>query len=305
MASISVIMPAYNAAGTIAAAIDSVISQTYNDWELIVVDDASTDKTASIVAGYSANDNRVKLLSLARNGWMANARNQGIAIATGEYLAFLDSDDIWAKGKLLKQMAFHQEHPVVTLSHTDFDMFSVDGIKKRPFKNLIGRNYKKAGDLIPSIYCKNTIGVLTVMVKREQVIAAGCFDISMRGPEDQDLWIRLAENGARFGYIDHKLAFYQLNAGGITHHIGRYKSAYKQLLKKHRAQAIHYNVYNLALANYYRYFGLFYSSKKNYRLAQLYLCAAMRTEGYLTDKLMTFGFYLFCVLKYAISGLKK
>jgi teichuronic acid biosynthesis glycosyltransferase TuaG len=298
-------MPAYNAAETIEASIDSVIGQTYKDWELIVVDDASTDQTASIVAKYKANDSRVKLLSLAQNGWLPNARNQGIAIATGEYLAFLDADDSWAKDKLLKQMAFHQENAGVVLSHTDFDMFNVDGIKRRPFKNLIGRQYKKAGDLIPSIYCKNTIGVLTVMVKREQVVAAGCFDISMRTGEDQDLWIRLAENGAQFGYIDQKLALYRLNPGGITHHIGRYKRAYKQMLKKHRANAMHHKVYHLALANYYRYFGLFYSSKKNYRLAQLYLCAAMRTEGYLTDQLMTFGFYLLCVLKYGLSGFKK
>jgi len=305
MALISVIMPAYNAEGTIEEAIESVISQSYKDWELIVVDDASTDQTATIVATYGAKDKRIKLLSLAQNGWMANARNQGIAIAAGEYLAFLDSDDIWTEDKLLKQMAFHRDHNGITFSHTDFDMFSVDGIKKRPFKNLIGRQYKKSGDLIPSIYCKNTIGVLTVVVKREAVVTAGCFDTSMRGPEDQDLWIRLAENGARFGYIDQKLAFYRLNAGGITHHIGRYKHAYKQLLKKHRDKATHYNVYNLAMANYYRYFGLFYSSKKNYRLAQLYLCAAMKSEAYLGDRLMTFGFYVLCVLKYGLNGFKK
>jgi len=302
---VSVIMPAYNAVKTIGESIDSVLGQTYTNWELIVIDDASTDETISIITIYQSKDDRIKLMALSKNGWMANARNHGIATARGEYLAFLDSDDIWMKDKLSEQVNFHIQHPEIIISHTDFDMFSINGIKKRPFKNIIGLKYRKDGNMIPTLYCKNSIGTLTIMVKRDAVLAANCFDIDMRGPEDQDLWIRLAENGGLFGYIDKKLALYRLSEGSVAHNIGRYKRAFKKLLEKHKASAMQYNVYNLALSNYYRYFGLFYSSKKQYRLAMMYLCASIKNESYLPDQILTIGFYILCVLRYYIGGFKK
>lgn len=298
-------MPAYNAAKTIAASIDSVLDQTFINWELIIINDASIDDTASIIKSYLLKDLRIKLVSLARNGGLPNARNKGIEVATGEYLAFLDSDDIWLNDKLTEQVNFHITHSEISISHTNFDMFNAAGIKKRPFKNIIGRQYKKEGNLIPDIYSKNVIGVLTVVVKRNVILALNGFDANLRGAEDQDMWIRIAQSGAQFGYIDKTLALYRLSESAMTSNIGKYKRSYKVLIQKHKAAALNYNAYKPALANYYRYFGIVYHYKQQYKLALMYLRASIQNERYFLDKALTLGLYTLCMVKYRMAGLKR
>lgn len=102
----SVIMPAYNSEKYIDEAIESVIRQTYKNWELIIVNDASTDDTEKIIKSYEEKDKRIKLISLAENQGVANARNMAIQIAEGRYIAFLDADDYWEKEKLQEQIKF-------------------------------------------------------------------------------------------------------------------------------------------------------------------------------------------------------
>lgn len=104
---VSVIMPAYNAEKTISEAIDSVSAQTYHDWELIIIDDCSTDATACIAAECAENDKRIKLIRNIKNLGTAGSRHIGASAARGKFLAFLDSDDIWACDKLEKQMKLH------------------------------------------------------------------------------------------------------------------------------------------------------------------------------------------------------
>lgn len=105
---VSIIMPAYNAATFIQETIQSVINQTYQNWELLIVDDASTDNTIDKIR--SLEDHRIKLIPLAKNSGAAIARNTAIAQAKGEYLAFLDSDDLWVPDKLERQLTFMNEH---------------------------------------------------------------------------------------------------------------------------------------------------------------------------------------------------
>ncbi|MDD9874658.1 MAG: glycosyltransferase family 2 protein, partial [Gammaproteobacteria bacterium] len=107
---VSVITPCRNAEAFIAAAIDSVRSQTLTDWEMIIVDDASTDASAAIVADYAARDRRIRPVSLPRPTGAAGARNTAMASARGRYIAFLDSDDLWFPDKLAKQIAFMTAH---------------------------------------------------------------------------------------------------------------------------------------------------------------------------------------------------
>src|SRR5688500_7031207 len=102
---VSVVMPAYNAEATIASAMASVRAQTYAGWELIVVDDGSTDRTAEIAAGAAATDKRIRVIR-QRNQGVAAARNAAIEAATGRYLAFLDADDLWLPSKLERQLCF-------------------------------------------------------------------------------------------------------------------------------------------------------------------------------------------------------
>lgn len=106
MNKVSIIMPSYNAAKFIAASIQSVIDQTYRNWELLITDDCSKDDTVKIVEKFIVEDNRIKLFSTGKNSGPACARNKSLENATGKYIAFLDSDDIWVSNKLETQIKF-------------------------------------------------------------------------------------------------------------------------------------------------------------------------------------------------------
>lgn len=107
---VSVIMPAYNCGDFIGIALDSVINQSYKNWEVIVVDDCSTDNTADVVQEYIKKDNRIKYHKLDKNSGAAVARNKAVDLATGKYIAFLDSDDVWFPEKLTKQIGFMEDN---------------------------------------------------------------------------------------------------------------------------------------------------------------------------------------------------
>lgn len=107
---VSIIMPAYNCEDFIGITLDSVINQTYENWEVIVVDDCSTDNTAEVVQEYRRKDNRIKYHKLEKNSGAAVARNKAVDLATGKYMAFLDSDDVWFPEKLTKQISFMEKN---------------------------------------------------------------------------------------------------------------------------------------------------------------------------------------------------
>jgi teichuronic acid biosynthesis glycosyltransferase TuaG len=107
---ISIVTPCYNSARFIAQTIESVIAQTYQNWEMIIVDDCSTDESYTIALEYAAKDTRIKVCQMEQNSGAALARNKAIRISHGEYLAFLDSDDVWLPEKLEKQLHFMQEN---------------------------------------------------------------------------------------------------------------------------------------------------------------------------------------------------
>jgi teichuronic acid biosynthesis glycosyltransferase TuaG len=123
---VSIIMPAFNAAETISESINSVISQDYQDWELIIVNDNSNDNTSAVVASYQMKDSRISLLSVRDNLGPAGARNLGIQAASGRWIAFLDSDDLWCRCKLISQLNFHKANQV-TLTYTRYRRISFDG----------------------------------------------------------------------------------------------------------------------------------------------------------------------------------
>ncbi|MGN0060798.1 MAG: glycosyltransferase family 2 protein [Alloprevotella sp.] len=106
---VSIIMPSFNSATYIAESIESILRQTYTDWELLVVDDCSTDETIAIVSQYAAQDKRIRLFRLEKNMGSGHSRNHGMTNAEGRYLAFCDSDDLWLPHKLERQMAFMRE----------------------------------------------------------------------------------------------------------------------------------------------------------------------------------------------------
>ncbi|TSJ40296.1 glycosyltransferase family 2 protein [Mucilaginibacter corticis] len=280
-------MPAFNAGLTIKESIDSVLRQSYSNWELIIINDASTDNTASVIDEYLNNENRIVLINLKKNGGLPNARNEGIKNAKGKYITFLDSDDLWFPDKLATQIEFHEKHPDINISHSKYELFDKSGIVKRPLKNIVEFNYKRQGDLRPTIYSVNTVGVLTVMVNRELLNKSGYFDTNLWTMEDQDLWIRIAELGENFGYINKSLAKYRLNVNGITHNLNKYKKAYKVLIKKYENEISRLNATNMAWAYYYRYFGIAHFKKGNYKISVLYLKKSIKLDRYFLNKLLT------------------
>lgn len=274
---VSVIMPAYNAANTISESIESVLSQTYSNWELIIVDDGSLDQTKPISEQYAIKDSRIKVLPLSKNGGLPNARNQGILNACGTLIAFLDSDDLWHDTKLGVQVEFHQMNPTVLISHTDFVAFNASGVINRPFKWLTEPDKYKQGIIFPSVCYKNPIGILTVMLYKDLLVEVGKFDSSLWTLEDQDLWIRIAKKNIYFGYINKKLAYYRYNENSITHKIGKYKQAYKLFLKRIKYPEVDIN---LLFRQYYRHFGTVYFKKKKWTLSKLYFIKSIKLRPF-------------------------
>lgn len=120
---VSVIMPAYNSEKYIGEAIESVLNQSYKNWELIIVNDASSDNTENIIKAYAAKNNKIVLISLSENKGVSNARNVAISSAKGRYMAFLDSDDIWTNDKLARQISYMQENDYCFTYH-DYILFN-------------------------------------------------------------------------------------------------------------------------------------------------------------------------------------
>lgn len=191
---ISVIMPAFNSEAFISEAIASVIGQTYSNWELIVVDDGSTDRTKQIVDKYVREDSRIKYI-YQKNAGPAAARNKGIQTSSGWYIAFLDSDDIWYLDKLEKQMNFLTSHPgYVVYGGRNYILKEGSGFVEsgqiRLFKNFdsIRENFEYI------LFHPNLTITSTVLFEKSLLDKIGIFDESPDICEDDNLFIRMASH---------------------------------------------------------------------------------------------------------------
>ena len=197
---VSIITPAYNAAEYIAETIESVLAQAYPKWEMLIVNDCSKDNTAEIVQSYSAKDNRIKLINLKQNSGAAVARNKAIQNANGRYIAFLDSDDLWKKEKLQKQLDFMQRNGYA-FTFTAYEHFKD---RKENIQNLVKvpkcLNYKQA-------LKGNQIGCLTVMLDRMQVQN---INFSKQKHEDYILWLNILKQGITAYGLNENMALYRI-----------------------------------------------------------------------------------------------
>lgn len=214
---VSIIMPAYNASNYIQESIDSVIAQTYLNWELLIVDDGSTDATSEIIKRNILKDNRIKLF-FQENSNQAIARNLGISKSKGELLAFLDSDDVWLSNKL-KVTLENFDSEVFDLIFTE-SFFTSDSVicNSNPQYQTMGvgaLNYQGDSGLKAFIE-RNQIPILTVIVKKEYVIEINNFDSNCVPAEDYDLWMRLLLNGSKFQSIDIPLSIYRVHKKSST-----------------------------------------------------------------------------------------
>jgi len=213
---VSVIMPTYNSEKFIGETIESVIGQTYKSWEMIVVDDGSTDKTEVIVRFYMSKDPRIKYLPLGYNsGRPAVPRNYGIKHAKGEYIAFLDSDDLWLPGKLEKQIKLFQISNETAMVYTRFQTIEGDTISSRIFPE---NSRYKSGNLFKSLYLRSFVACSSVMVKRSVLDQVGFFstDPDLIAIEDTDLWLRIALKYKVKCTDDSPFLLYRIQPQGIS-----------------------------------------------------------------------------------------
>nr|WP_246521273.1 MULTISPECIES: glycosyltransferase family 2 protein [Ornithinibacillus] len=204
---ISVITPAYNAERFIGETIESVLCQTYSNWEMIIVDDCSTDRTVAYIQEYAKKDSRIKLIQLKTNSGSAIARNTAMENASGRYIAFLDSDDLWYPEKLERQLRFMQEKDIA-FSFTKYIRMEEDGT----LKDAISRAPESVGyeDLLK--HC--VIGCLTVMIDREKT---GYHEmINIRTRQDYAYWLTLTKMGFRAYGLPEVLAKYRNVGNSIS-----------------------------------------------------------------------------------------
>lgn len=195
MLKVSIIIPAYNSALFIKRALDSVLSQTWADWELLVVDDCSTDGTADIVASYAQKDTRIRLLHTEKNsGAPALPKNIGIENARGEYIAFLDHDDEWLPMKLEKQLQVFENSKDEKLGLVSCYIYIRDNetgkikSKRKNFQKKINNALLQYNFLVTSS---------CIVVKKEVFEKIGKFDINFSVSDDWDMWLRIIKNGYR------------------------------------------------------------------------------------------------------------
>jgi glycosyltransferase involved in cell wall biosynthesis len=181
---VSVIIPTYNRAAWAAEAVASVLAQSYGDFELLVVDDGSTDDTAAALAAFGG---KFKLLRREESRGVSAARNLGARRAAGDWLAFLDSDDLWLPDKLARQVAYMQAHPDLIISQTE-EVWVRNGVRV----NAPAPCRKMAGDIFLASLKRCLISPSAVLLHRRLFQDLGGFDENLPAAEDYDLWLRIA-----------------------------------------------------------------------------------------------------------------
>lgn len=215
---VSVIIPVFNAAPYLRESIDSVLGQDYPSIELILVDDGSTDGSHEILSSYGE---RIRVLRQDRKG-PAAARNRGVGIARGAYIAFHDADDVWLPGKLSTQMDFVREHPEFRIVFGQFAFWRPDANARYPDPTQLLEQpelweikQELSGKIFVDQLIESSIAMITPVVHREVFDAIGGFDESLLGGSDYDFWLK-----ATYRFNAHKLPYcfaaYRLHASSVT-----------------------------------------------------------------------------------------
>lgn len=216
---VSIITPVYNCEKYIEDAINSVISQTYENWEMILVDDCSNDKSFEIINEYCKKDNRIKLFKLEKKGGAAIARNKAMEMAKGRFLAFLDGDDIWVEKKLEIQLKLMKENNSA-ISYGNYEVIVEDG-------SSMNKIVKVPKEITYEQYLRNTIiQTVTVMIDREKTGDIRMPNIEMR--QDFATWLSILKRG--------------YTALGINEVLGKYRRV-RQSLSSNKFKTMRKNWY--------------------------------------------------------------
>ncbi len=211
---ISVIIPAYNQARYLPEALDSVLAQTYVDWECIIINDGSTDDTEEIAFAYQKKDSRFKYQK-KENGGLSSARNEGLKSAKGDWIQFLDSDDYIEPEKFMLSMDFIAENPSVGLIVSDFKMFTDDHLNATPAFCELNQDRLNFESILFGWDAEFNIPIHCGLFK------AGLFyqDIfveNLKSNEDWIMWINIFKKDIKAVYLNYPLAYYRLNPNSMT-----------------------------------------------------------------------------------------
>ena len=330
---VSVIIPTWNRAGLIHRTIDSVMAQTYPNWEVIIVDDGSSDNTDAIISSYAEKDSRIRYVYQPNTG-VAAARNLGISMAKGDYLAFLDSDDIWEAWKLELQVACLKSQPELGMVWTEMTAVNEDRVvvKERYLRTMyaayrwfansdlftasrsiaaivpklaaqFGSLRFYSGDIFSQMITGNLVHTSTVLLTRERLEKVGYFDERFRPiGEDFDFHLRTCGEGP-VGFIDVPSIYYQigmpdqLTSRSNTVHLARnFLRTIEPIIETQR-ERIHLpeKILQSTLAYGHAWLGTELLLSRKAHEARKHLITALRHEL----KLSTLGLYVLSLLPYA------
>lgn len=281
VAKVSVIIPTYNRAEFLRSAITSVLNQTYQDFEIIVVDDGSTDNTREVVCSF--NDKRIKYILNEVNKGEAGARNAGIMNSNAEYIAFLDDDDEWLPEKLKLQIDLLENSPAkVGVVYTGY--LEVDRSSNKILLQFIPT---ERGNIYKDIFLKNCVGIPSTVVLRKACFETlGLFDEKVIYPTDYDMWIRISM-GFYFEYIEKPMVRYYVHENTISSNLGLRIRGIEMMLERYNQI---FSLNNKAHSLYYK------------RLGVLYCCNGNIKKGR-KSFLKAIGLYPFKISNYLYLGL--
>lgn len=274
---VSIIIPTYNRANLMGKSISSVLDQIFKDFEVIIVDDGSVDNTESVVKSF--NDTRIKYVKLKKNRGSCFARNVGLKIAEGEYIAFQDSDDEWLPEKLEKQMKVFEILPQENIVYTGF--WRIKNNKKTyvPFNRVKQRE----GNVFKELLRGNFISTQTLLVKKKCFEKSGMFDENLPRFQDWDLVLRLAKY-YNFKFINEPLALCYFTSKSISTDSNALLKAFKIIEKKYLK-----NLDNKLLAKHYFRIGNSLCLDKKFKLGRNYFIKSIRFN-FLNFSLIAFLF---------------
>jgi glycosyltransferase involved in cell wall biosynthesis len=230
MATVDVIIPAFNAAKYLPLALESVLSQTFHDWQILLVDDGSTDNTEEVVAPFLERlGSRIQYIKQKKRGISA-ARNSAIRASTSEFLAPLDADDVWLPCRLAESLKVLIERPQVGLAYGQVTGIDPEG---RPRGTFEGNRRHAEGHIAPHIYMRKVeLPCATITFRRRCIDEVGIFDETMRATEDRDLWLRIALR-YEVAFVPKVLAYYRVSPNSMSADPQRMLQAQLQFIRKH------------------------------------------------------------------------
>jgi glycosyltransferase involved in cell wall biosynthesis len=264
---VTVLIPTYNCAKYLPQAVESALKQSYQDFEVLVIDDGSTDDTAAIVRGLTARHPEKVRYIHQENAGLAEARNAGIKAAQGELIALLDADDMWLPERLQKGVAAIEADPSIGLVHANITRISESGdILDTPAR--VEGTFK--GNMFLPIFLRQVhISCPTVMFRKACCEKVGYFDsyLTRLGCEDRDLWLRIAQN-YKVVYVPEVLAYYRVSSQSMSQNLDKMTKARLYVVDKYFPQSSgHSRIRNKALAKIFRDIGDLSLLKKQYAAA--------------------------------------